>query len=157
MGVEGVGRALDLVEGEGHAELGAEPREIVVRRLHPAAIAEFLRHIFGAVETALGNRRVELIGPPAHHDRPRLLRQSRLKPFLADIAPGAYDVADDVDGQNVIRFAHGLPAPLRFLVIWPSPKGERKRRGSLPAFGLAASLDRLFHLDRLRLRSLQIL
>ena len=156
MGVEGVGRALDLVEGERDAKLGAEPREIVVRRLHPAAIAEFLRHIFGAVETARGNRRVELIGPPAHRDRPRLLRQSRLEPFLADIAPGAYDVADDVDGQNVIRFAHG--GPLRFAWLYlVSPKRNRKQPGSLPAFGLTPGVDRLFHLDSLRLRSLQIL
>ena len=134
MSVERIGRAFDLVESEGKADLRAEPREVVMRGLQPAALAEFFLHVLFAVEPALGNRRVELIGPPAHGDGPRILRERRLEAFLAEIAPWTHDVADDVDGQNVVCFAHGLKLRLccsRLYVALRKP-GRKRRDCGLP-------------------------
>ena len=99
MRVERIGRARDFVEGEGDAFLGAERLEAFMRRLDAPVIAEFVDHIGAPLETLFGNARVELIGAPMDRDRlALLLGEGALQPLLAEIAPGADDVADDVDG-----------------------------------------------------------
>src|SRR5208337_2128416 len=114
MRVEGVRRALDLVESEGQADFGAEPHQIVVNRFQPSVSAEFPLHVFGPVEPALGDGRVELVGPPAHRYRLALLGDGRLQAPFAEVAPRADDVAHDVDGQRVVRLGHAAlpPSPL---------------------------------------------
>jgi len=62
MRVEGVRRAFDLVEGEGNADLGAEPHEMVVDRFQPPVPAEFPFHVICPVEPSLGYGRVKLVG-----------------------------------------------------------------------------------------------
>jgi hypothetical protein len=138
MGVERVGRALDLIEGEGDADLGAQARQVLVRGLEPAALAELFLHVLGAVEAALGDGRIELIGPPAHHDRPGVFRERFFEAFLAEVAPGAYDIADHVDGENLIRFAHGTGSCLRRF-IWSRRSASASERPNRSEILLAAS------------------
>ena len=102
--------------------------------------------------TAFRDRRIELIGPPAHRDRQGFLGQRGLEPLLAEIAPGTHDVAHDVDGQGLIRFAGAHTAlclsPRRsrgrdaFLRVprMPNDNGTLARPGKLRAIsGVAAA------------------
>ena len=127
-----MGERLILSKAKGTPTSAPSAREIVVRGLQSAALAELFLHVLGAVEPAFGDRRIELIGPPAHHDRARFFRKRFLQAFLAEIAPGAHDVADDVDGENLIRFAHGpwlLHTQAPYLAL---PADERKPTSAAP-------------------------
>ena len=88
MGVERVRRPRDPVEGEGQVDLGAELNKMVVNRLQLAVVSELPRHVRLAVESALRNRRVELVGAPANDDRLGFLGQRRGEALFAEIAPG---------------------------------------------------------------------
>ena len=63
-------------------------------------MAEFCRQIRGAVHAILRHCRVQQKAPPddARGDM-RSLRQRRIKPFFADIAPGADDIGKNLDPQ----------------------------------------------------------
>ncbi len=98
VGVEGVGRALHLVEGEGNAGRLAGVDDRLVDALRVGAAAEFGGEIIGARHAAGGHVGVELEGPPGDvGGKARALRQRGFEPALADEAPGANDVGDDVD------------------------------------------------------------
>jgi hypothetical protein len=70
-------------------------------------IAELVDHIGAPLETFLRNAGVELIGAPMDDDGLALLfGEGALQPFLAEIAPGADDVADDVNGERRAFLVH---------------------------------------------------
>ena len=106
MRVERVRRTGDPVEGEGQVDLGAELNQTVVHHLQLAVVSELPRHVRLAVESALRNGRVELVGAPADDDRLGLVRERRGEALCAEIAPGANDVAHDIDGQRLVGVAH---------------------------------------------------
>ena len=107
MRVQRVGRALDLVEGEGDAFLGAERAQPLMRGLDAPVVAELVDHVSLPVETLPRDARIELIGPPADRDGLALVAGERpLEPLLAEIAPGADDVADDIDRERLGLVAH---------------------------------------------------
>src|SRR5690606_26257113 len=61
------------------------------------------------VDAAIGNGRVELERAPVDGHRDiRALRERRREPPLADEAPGADDVGDDVDDEGGGGLGHGL-------------------------------------------------
>ena len=108
MRVERVRARARSCRSEGDADLGAERARDGRGPLQPPVVAEFAFQIGRAVEPALRNGRVELVGSPAHSDRLRFLGRAPLEPFLAEIAPRANDVAHDVDGQRVVLRAHAV-------------------------------------------------
>src|SRR5690606_9494378 len=95
--VQRVWRFLDEVE----AEIDADRRAVIADRVTHflcALGAEFLFEIGLAIDTARRNGGVELEGAPDNADAFAAVNLKRLiEPFLADIAPGADCVGDDVE------------------------------------------------------------
>jgi hypothetical protein len=73
-----------------------------VSLLGTSGTAKLVLEILLPVLAFLGQRGIELIGPPAHLHIHFVanLRKRVFKPTLADIAPGAHHVRDDIDGQG---------------------------------------------------------
>lgn len=101
MAIQRVGRGADALEGEGNAFLQAGGGDLLVQRVDARLAAEFLHQILLAVLALRRDRRVELIGLPAQgNGNVRQARQRLFQPPLADIAPGADHVGNDVDGHR---------------------------------------------------------
>ena len=79
-----------------------------------------------------------------HLNRLRLIGERRFEPLLAETAAGTDDVADDVDGQDLIRFAHVTlhlrPTPYLALMMVRRKRGGRKGVCSRPYLRLFLKL-----------------
>ena len=136
MGVERVGRALDAVERVGDADLFAHLGQAVVDRGEPRVVVELGLHIGAAIHAAGGDRRVELERAPAHGDRRAVACRAdrRVEPSLAEKAPRADHVADDVDRQGLGGSVHDITPKARLsadahYVGAASAAQPRRRRG----------------------------
>lgn len=96
--VDGVRRPFDAVEGERNALLGTDLEYLIIDIPGMCRRAEFGDEIDTSVHTFGWHIRVELKRPPRNLDVEIRSRGERaLKPALADEAPRANDVGDDVN------------------------------------------------------------
>ena len=101
VGVERVGRAGDGLETKGHAILGARRDQRVMQRLEALA-PELGGQMFDAVHTFRRNSGIKREGPPAHHDLDAVeQRQGLVEAPLAEKAPRADDIRDDVNDEGI--------------------------------------------------------
>ena len=102
MGVEGVVHPHAFGKGKAEAQLLAKcghPRAGRGRLLGRGAV--FLRQVFGEILTRLRHLRVQLEGMPMDLMRRARAFQCDGKLAVADDAPGAHDVGDDIDAQSL--------------------------------------------------------
>jgi hypothetical protein len=101
VGVKRVGRDLDIVEGKGNFFFFTGCANRGISLLGASGTAELVLEILLPVLAFLGQGGIELVGPPADLDIHFLadIGKRGFKPALADIAPGAHHVRDDIDGQ----------------------------------------------------------
>jgi hypothetical protein len=104
MRIERIGGAGDRLEIEVDADLRAHCPEAGMDFGEAGVVAKLGAHVGAAVETLGRDRRIELKGTPAHRDHSVVrLRERRLEPPFADVAPGTDDIADDFD-VHLARF-----------------------------------------------------
>ena len=108
VGVERMRSALDGGKVEMDAFFKPDRGNALVHFDNFVRIAEFLQHIELPVDPAHRNGRIELIGPPADFGGDLGAQcQSLFQPLLADIAPRADHIGNDVDGQDFGFIKHG--------------------------------------------------
>ena len=109
--VERVGRDLDGVEVEVDAVGLAERLDAGVDLAMRSSLPNLAEHVALAVHAFGRDGRVELERPPAHLDIDvARLRRSPVEPLLADEAPRADDVRDDVDRERLRVSAMARPS-----------------------------------------------
>ena len=108
--VDGVGRAFHALEGEVDALGLAGRADLVVDRVGVAGAAELELEILAPVHAAGRHVRVELEGAPVDRQvRLRPLGEGALQPALADEAPGADRVGEDIDVHRKSNHDRGAP------------------------------------------------
>ena len=106
MGVERIRGDPDGVEGEGDALGRTQVHQALVDLRYAGRIAELRQHVLLAVDAALRDRRVELVGTPVDNDVDfGDGGDGPVQALLADVAPRTDDVRNDVDG-NGLAVAH---------------------------------------------------
>lgn len=115
MSVKSVGTDLDRLEIEGDADLAAVIGEHLVRLRHALLAAKLLCQCLLLVDTFLGIFGIEPVRPPVDVDADLVLHfgDGELQPRLAEIAPGADDIRDDVYGDTLHDDVPYLCAPPR--------------------------------------------
>ena len=104
VGVHGRGRAPDRVEVEGDAFLQPGHGDAVVELTGALGVAELARQIGCAFHAVVGHVGVEHEGAPVNLGPLRLVDvfQGTLQPALADVAPGADRIGEDVEDHGAI-------------------------------------------------------
>ncbi len=103
MRIERVRADLDRFEIEGDADLSAEIGQHLMRLRHALLAAELFGQRFLLVDAFLGIIGIEPVRPPVGVDADLVLHlgNGKLQPRLAEIAPRADDIRDDVDGDTL--------------------------------------------------------
>ncbi len=125
MRVAGVGTALDTVEGEIDADRLAGVSDGFVNTVRLAAIAEFRGDVIRPRHAAFGHIRIQLKRPPGDLGldfRPK--GECLFEAALADEAPGADDVGNDVDSHGGIIALSPLPCRLNRKPLFRRPRGN---------------------------------
>jgi hypothetical protein len=114
MGIERVGRAGQLVEMELQADGAGGLGDALVELARALGAAELGQAILGAIDALARHIRIELEGMPGHREVQALLVEEGQRAFevaLADVAPWADHVGDDVDAADRLCLVHGCFLP----------------------------------------------
>ena len=158
MGVQRIGRAGQPLEMEFQADRGGGLGDALVELARALGAAELGQAVLGAVDALARHVGIELEGVPGDGEAQVLLLQDverALEVALADVAPGADRVGDDVDAANRLCLVHGGFLSLLQRSLYPrripgneeNPMEKPKYRSALivgTGPGLSASLARLF-------------
>ena len=114
MGVERVGRARQPVEMELQADGGRGLGDALVELARALGAAELGQPILGALDALARHVGIELEGMPGDGEVQALLVEEGERAFemaLADVAPWADRVGDDVDAADRLCLVHGCFLP----------------------------------------------
>jgi hypothetical protein len=114
MRIARIGLPRDALEGEGNAHRRAGCAHALVDLRRALRAAEFRIEVRAPLDALPREVGIELERMPAHDGVPRCAvaggeDQRRFQPALANEAPRAHDIGDDIDGQRRRGcFAHAL-------------------------------------------------